>query len=98
MKGVEPPDELSDRSEQLWRTVVPARIRTPDRLELLEQALRALDRVDEATEIILNEGLITLNPDRHVSHINPAVKVEKEAHRQFVRIWRKLGLDWHRGC
>ena len=59
-----PPAYLSDRSQQLWEDIVVTKRKhmiSPGRVVLLEQALTALDRADEARDVIKKEGMTTKN-------------------------------------
>lgn len=51
-----PPDGLSERGKALWRQVVPDRGRSPGRLAMIGEALKALDRADQAAAIVDAEG------------------------------------------
>ena len=88
------PAGLSDRTAELWRSVVPRRARSPERLALLEVALRALDRADQAAEILGREGLTTTTGKTGVVHAHPLIKVEREARALFISAWNALKLTW----
>ncbi len=60
-------------------------------LVLLEVALQALDRLEEARALIAAEGLTSGKPGGLV-RLHPALKVEKEARAGFLMAWRALGL------
>ncbi len=93
--ATDPPSGLSDGSRQLWRDVMASRpVRSPGRMALLEQALRARDRAAEAAEVIVREGLVVAGK---IPHAHPAVKIEKDNRALFVQAWAKLGLGWHAG-
>jgi phage terminase small subunit len=86
------PAGLSDRSRALWCQLVPARARTPERLALLAEALRCLDLADQAREAVRRDGLTTTTARSGVVHVNPLLRVEAEARRDFARLWDMLGL------
>lgn len=88
------PSHLSDRSKTLWRQLVPSRALSPGRLALLEEALSALDRSDEARGIIAREGMAKVTERTGMVHLNPVVKVERESRQLFVKIMDSLGLGW----
>ncbi len=86
------PAGLSERSVVLWHAVVPARAMSPGRLALIEQALRALDRADQARALVDAAGLVTTTETTGAAHANPCVRIEREARAQFLTAWRDLGL------
>ena len=92
-----PPEHLSERSQKLWKEIVVIKrknIISPGRVVLLEQALTALDRADEAAEIVRKEGMITKTATTGAVHVHPMVKVERENRALFARLWKQLGLDF----
>jgi len=89
----EPPKHLSERSQQLWREVVPERI-SPGRLVTIQSALEALDRATGARDIIEREGLTVESERSGLSHLHPLLKVESEAASRFERLWLKLNLHF----
>lgn len=91
---IKPPKHLSARSKKLWDELVPARAKSPERQALLQTALEALDRADQAREILDREGLTTKNETTGVVHVHPLVRAEKDARKLFVRIWDQLSLEW----
>lgn len=90
----DPPGHLSAKSQSLWRECVPARCRSAGRLALLEAALLALERADEAREAIRGSSLVTKTESTGTLHANPLLKIEREARQQFARIWSDLGLGF----
>jgi hypothetical protein len=62
-------------------------------LVLLEEALAALDRSNEARRLVGEQGLTTTTERSGVVHMNPLAKVEKESREQFARAWKDLGLS-----
>lgn len=89
-----PPSHLSERSQALWRSVVPSRGKSPGRLVLLAEGLAALDRAEEARAAIAESGLTTKTERTGVLHLNPLVKCEREARAQFRQVWADLGLHF----
>jgi len=89
-----PPEHLSQRTQILWRGIVPRRAISPERLALLQVALEALDRADAARQVITQEGMVTTTKTTGAVHVHPLVKVEREALGVFTRCWRALGLTW----
>lgn len=92
---LETPDGLSERSQSIWRSVAPRRARSAERLLLIEQALRLLDRADAAAAAIARDGL-TAEPRAggKMRRAHPLLAVEQKARIQFSRIWDRLGLQW----
>ena len=87
----EPPTDLTERSQELWRHVV-----FPDcgagRLAAIHSALKALDQADAAAAILSREGLTTTNKGTGVVHVHPAQRIEKDSRGLFHRIWSQLDL------
>ena len=88
------PVHLSTRSQELWRSLVPRRARSPERIALLTTGLEALDRSDAARTAIEQQGMVTVTESTKAIHINPLVKVEREGRALFSKIWAQLGLTW----
>ncbi len=88
-----PPDHLSETTKQLWRSIVPRRALSPERLALLRTALEALDRADQAREALLQEGLVFTTAKTGTKHVNPIVRIEKDARQQFLHAWSQLRLS-----
>ena len=90
----EPPQHLSERSKSLWRDLVPRRASSPERLELLTVALEARDRMDLARLAVDADGMTTTTKTTGAVHLNPLLRVEKEARQQFLATWAALNLEW----
>lgn len=90
----EPPDHLSERAKSLWRSVVPRRAKSPERLVTVQVALEALDRADGARLAIAEQGLTTVTKTTGAVHLNPLAKLEREARAQFLSAWSTLHLNW----
>ncbi|MCI0637981.1 MAG: hypothetical protein L0Y72_23595 [Gemmataceae bacterium] len=88
------PSHLSARSRALWAELVPRRAESPERLALLQTALEALDRADQARVVVKKEGLTKTTERSGAVHLHPLLKVEADSRRQFARIWAELNLDW----
>ena len=89
-----PPEHLSDRAKLIWRSVVPTRCKSPERLLFLEAALDAHDRAHEAAKIIAVEGMLTTTARTGVKHANPMVKIERESREQFAKLWKAMNLQF----
>jgi len=88
------PAHLSNRAQALWADVVPRRCNHPEELALLQTALEALDRADQAGAILAEEGMTTKTLTTGTVHVHPAVAIEKEARAQFLKAWNLLNLQW----
>ena len=91
------PEHLSARSKELWRSLVRTEAKSLERQTLFQAGLEALDRADEARLLVQAEGMIARTTTTGAVHVHPAVKMEREARSQFVRIWDLLGLKWNEG-
>jgi phage terminase small subunit len=89
------PKDLSKQAQAVWRGVVPRRAKTAERLLLIKTALQALDRADEVSAKIKEQGLTIENPSTGAIRANPLVKLEKELRGQFAAMWSGMSLDWH---
>ena len=88
-----PPDGLSPRSGALWRELVPLRARSPERLQALEIALRALDRWDQIRAALDGQELMHVTRSTGAHHLNPLLRAERAAQRDFTALWEQLGLN-----
>jgi hypothetical protein len=90
------PVGLSVESSAIWESETRTRSRSPGRLALLEQALRALDRAATLREQLEREGLTTVTKTTGAVHIHPLVKIEAAERATFLKIAKVLGLEWAR--
>ncbi|HEX4276454.1 MAG TPA: P27 family phage terminase small subunit [Bryobacteraceae bacterium] len=89
--GPTAPEHLSIRARSLWDELIP-RAQTSGRRVLLQTALEALDRADQARQMIAAEGLVSRTKATGVVRIHPAAKIEREARADFTKIWTTLGF------
>src|SRR5437870_2810460 len=89
------PDHLSERSKNLWAELGAREAKSLERQTLFQAALESLDRADMARRLILSEGLVSKTPATGVFHVNPLLKVERDARAQFVKIWDLLGFRFN---
>ena len=88
------PPHLSEKAQKLWSNIIPRRAVSPERITLLQVALEALDRCDEARRLIEAEGLTTETKTTGARHVHPALTIEKEARAAFMRVGRaRLALN-----
>jgi hypothetical protein len=78
-----PPDHLSARSQELWTQLIHD-AKTRGRQVYFQAALEALDRADEARAAIAKDGMTWTTPTTGAIHVNPLIRVEKEARAQFL--------------
>lgn len=88
----QPPVGLSERSAALWYAVVSARSRSLPRLTLIEQALRALDRADQARQRLEEEEPPLCAQKEETDHRYRLVRVERESRELFVSLWTRMQL------
>ena|SRR5579884_1665970 len=86
-----PPAHLSVRAQKIWNGVV-RRCSSTERQVMLQTALEALDRGDEAAALIRQDGIVSKTPSTGATHVHPAVKIERDSRAQFARLWSELGL------
>jgi phage terminase small subunit len=89
-----PPRHLSRRSRALWRSLIPRRAVSPERITLIEHALELLDTADQCRRIIKSQGRTFKTARSNVRHLHPLVLVEQRARAAFVKTWRALHLDF----
>jgi P27 family predicted phage terminase small subunit len=91
-RGPRAPKHLSERSRALWARIARDYALETPHFELLRVALEARDRMEEAREIIAEEGAVIRDrfgtPKRH-----PALTTEETARVQFLRAMRELDLE-----
>ena len=88
-----PPAGLTDAAKSWWKRIV-AEFAVDDEagLLLLEQALRAFDRMNEAAQLIATHGVAT--PDRWGQlRVTPACAVERDSRAAMLAALRELNLS-----
>jgi hypothetical protein len=87
-----PPPGLSKRAQALWSATVSTVALAAAELELLRHACVALDRCDEAAEVLARDGLVVA--DRYGSpKQHPAADVETRNKALFARLVAQLGIE-----
>ena len=89
----DPPPHLSLRAQQLWRELGPRKAAETGRQVLFQRALELLDRADTARAAVAADGLTQTTERSGVAHAHPAIRVEQDAHKQFVRLWCLLDFE-----
>lgn len=90
---IKPPAHLSPAAKSLWKRICEEND-LPDCAGqvLLESALSARDRWEEARRLIAREGCVTC--DRFgQKHAHPAVAIERDSKATMERAFRALHLD-----
>jgi P27 family predicted phage terminase small subunit len=85
------PNGLSPSSRRLWKQAVGEFVFGPAELALLESACRSWQRAEQARELLDREGITTVSA-AGMHHPHPAVRIERDAAREFRICWAKLGL------
>jgi P27 family predicted phage terminase small subunit len=87
----EPPAHLSDKSKQLWNSILAQKHFTDNNLAMFQAALEAHDRAAEARKEIKDRGMLLTSANGSI-HANPCLKVEQDSLTLFVKIFEKLYL------
>ena len=88
-----PPAGLTDAAKSWWKRIL-AEFAVDDEagLLLLEQALRAFDRMNEAAQLVATHGVAS--PDRWGQlRVNPACAVERDSRAAMLAALRELNLS-----
>lgn len=88
------PAHLSERSAAIWCELAVDRCNSTERRLLLEQALSDLDRADTLREQVQREGATVTSARSKLARAHPALKIEAEFRRRFLRTWSMLRLTW----
>ena len=88
-----PPKGLGYEARTLWKRVLLDWEIDAQSAAVLTEACRALDRVNQAREILKAEGLVVTTPTTGARHEHPAVRIESQSRAQFLQSWKLLGFD-----
>jgi hypothetical protein len=86
------PSDLSPTARTLLRSVVTDYVLEPWHVRLLVEALRSLDRAEQARRQLKTDGLVTATRLGEVK-AHPLLLVERDARNTFARLMKQLGLD-----
>jgi P27 family predicted phage terminase small subunit len=86
------PAGLSRSSQTLFRSIVGDYVLEAWHVRLLTEALRSLDRAEQARETISREGLTAATRLGEVK-AHPLLMVERDQRAAFARMVKQLGLD-----
>ncbi|MDQ3127303.1 MAG: hypothetical protein M3Q66_02435 [Chloroflexota bacterium] len=86
-----PPAHLKSAGRRLWKRVAEDVELEGHHEELLRLACEALDRCDEAREVIAKEGMT--RPGRWGDVVHPCIAIERDSAIRASRLLRELGID-----
>ncbi len=92
MSEATPPAHLSPASKALWKSIVARFELQPEHLELLRLGLEAIDRTDQARQILAEDGLV-ITGSRGAPQRHPMIDVEMASRSAALRYFRELGLS-----
>ena len=88
---MQPPRHLSPAARKWWRAIEDEYILEPHKLKILTFAAEAMDRCEEARQIIARDGVIV--KDRYgAPKAHPAAAIERDSRLAFARLVRELAL------
>jgi P27 family predicted phage terminase small subunit len=87
-----PPRHLSRRSKAFWRAIVGDYDLSPHHVELLRRLCEAMDRADQARELLDAEGLTVTDRYGQVKP-HPAATIETQNRIAVARLVRELDLE-----
>jgi P27 family predicted phage terminase small subunit len=86
------PRHLSEPSRRLWAEITSQYVLEPHHLAILQRALEALDRADQARREIGDGPLAVLSRLGELKP-HPLLAVERDNRAQFGQLLKQLGLD-----
>ena len=86
------PKHLSENSKVIWQEYADKIVKSPARKAMLQTGLEALDRAEEARQLIEKEGMITTTGKSGVSHKHPAVGIEKDSRSLALKVFKALNI------
>ena len=93
VKPPAPPKYLSKRSRALWRDLVATFSFDVHHYELLRLALEALDRAEQARELLAADGPVVYPKNGGAPRKHPAISIEESARIAAARLFRELNLE-----
>ncbi|UQR65091.1 P27 family phage terminase small subunit [Bradyrhizobium sp. C-145] len=91
-KTPKPPAHLTEQTRAWWRFVVREYALEPHHLRILQAAAECWDRLQQAREILLRDGLVVEGREGGIRP-HPAVAIERDSRISFARLVRELDLD-----
>jgi P27 family predicted phage terminase small subunit len=92
VKTPKAPAHLAEPTREWWRSVVRDYQLEPHHLRLLQAACEAWDRLQQAREQLLRDGL-TIGGREGGMRAHPCVSIERDSRIAFARLIRELDLD-----
>ena len=93
LKKFDPPSALSKAAKIWWRRLYSEYdLQDEGAAFLLESALRAFDRMNQAAELVEQHGVCTLDRYKQLKP-NPAVAAERDARAAMLQAFKALNLD-----
>lgn len=86
------PEHLSERAAKLWQQYAETIVKSPGGIAMLQTGLEALDRAEQARKLIEIEGMITKTGKSGVSHVHPAISIEKDARSLSLKTFKALNI------
>ncbi|MCC8972160.1 P27 family phage terminase small subunit [Bradyrhizobium brasilense] len=86
------PGHLAEPTRAWWRSVVKEYALEQHHLRLLQAACEAWDRLQEARELLLRDGL-TVEGREGGLRPHPCIAIERDSRIGFSRLIRELDLD-----
>ena len=86
------PAHLAEPTRTWWRSVVRDYALEPHHLRLLQAAGECWDRLQQARELLLRDGLVVEGREGG-ARPHPAVAIERDSRIGFSRLVRELDLD-----
>lgn len=86
-----PPRHLSAAARKWWKAIDEEYYLEPQKVKMLTLAAEALDRCEQARQILAADGVIV--EDRYgAPKAHPAVAIERDSRLAFARLVRELAL------
>jgi hypothetical protein len=82
-----PPEDLSQASARLWRSLAPRFMTDPLKVAILEQGLRGRDLAESCAQFLAD------GESRLVSHLRDYARLELGARRLFLDCAKVLSVD-----
>ena len=89
-----PPSDLTVESKEIYDFYVGQgiKVRNPGQVAAFIEALRAMDRANEARAILKTDGMVKTSARSKLPRRHPACEILTNAEQHFRRIWKRLGL------
>src|SRR5689334_5758055 len=89
--GMSAPKHLSASSRKLWAEITAGFVLEPTEVEVLRLALEAVDRCEEARQVLATDGIVSTGRyGQKLAH--PAVAIERDSRIAAARLFKQLAL------